>query len=728
MPADRAPEPPRPRGAAWRRTTFGLIVAAGAVALAVLGALLAGTPHVRSDWRLEHGTELELVRSPLPALQPLVGMALRQLIGADGQRVDSAGLAEPTAVRWTIDDAARARQVDAQRQLARMLAHGPVRVQFADGRELGVEPQRRGLGGLGITLWVAAALALAMLALAARIVLRRPGLRSGLYAAMLSAQAASLIVAGIEAMPGLGLPIGFTEGPIGWRFALDLFTVAALVHLCTLAPLRVPKGRWFATAAWLLGAAIVAAQAAGSVPGLWWWTQAAVLGGGALAIGLCSASYRREPNPFALLARRAILAGVLVTAVLGVGLFAARRPEDWQVDAVVMAPALWTLMLALMLLRMPFVVRPVGLLRDGATLAGIGTVALSLDLLLGSLFEIDALGSLAAGLFAALALYGAARRWLNEPVAGPQVLGAGRMLDRLYRGLREIEAQPARAAEASAALLRDLFDPLDMRLGEQPLAQSRIAEAGARLEVPLPPAAQRDGPTRAVVLRFAGRGRRVFTIDDARLADRVVGQMQRALEQDAAVERGRSEERARIAQDLHDDIGARLLTLMYKAPSSEIEDYIRHTLKDLKTLTRGLAASGHRLSEAAAEWKTDIAQRLGTVQIGLTWSLHYDRDLELGVVQWSALTRVLRELVSNVIQHSAATHVEIAAVLEGGRLRLVIADDGIGRDPRAWAHGLGLGGVRKRVRQLGGDVNWAENGHAGIVCTVIVPQLGEPRS
>ena len=67
------------------------------------------------------------------------------------------------------------------------------------------------------------------------------------------------------------------------------------------------------------------------------------------------------------------------------------------------------------------------------------------------------------------------------------------------------------------------------------------------------------------MLRFAERGKRMFSRDDARLTDRVVEQLRRAVAYDKAVERGRSEERARIAQDLHDDIGARLLTLMYKA-------------------------------------------------------------------------------------------------------------------------------------------------------------------
>jgi signal transduction histidine kinase len=93
------------------------------------------------------------------------------------------------------------------------------------------------------------------------------------------------------------------------------------------------------------------------------------------------------------------------------------------------------------------------------------------------------------------------------------------------------------------------------------------------------------------------------------------------------------------------------------------------------------------------------------------------------VVQWSALTRVLRELVSNAIQHSCATHVDIAASLDRGRLRLSFGDDGIGRTPQAWSHGLGLGGVRKRVKLLGGSVQWRENGRAGIVCVVMLPDV-----
>jgi signal transduction histidine kinase len=201
------------------------------------------------------------------------------------------------------------------------------------------------------------------------------------------------------------------------------------------------------------------------------------------------------------------------------------------------------------------------------------------------------------------------------------------------------------------------------------------------------------------------------------------------LDYESAVEQGRAEERQRIAQDLHDDIGARLLTLMYRAPTPEMEEYIRHTLQDLKTLTRGLAtAQEHRLSHAAGEWKADLTQRLSAARAELIWQVQIDRDLKLNVVQWSSITRVLRELVSNALYHAHATKVQVLIVLDGPELRLTVADDGIGRAPDTWSHGLGLGGVRKRVKLLGGDVRWLENTSGGIRCEVCVAAFAPARS
>ena len=190
-----------------------------------------------------------------------------------------------------------------------------------------------------------------------------------------------------------------------------------------------------------------------------------------------------------------------------------------------------------------------------------------------------------------------------------------------------------------------------------------------------------------------------------------------------AVEQGRGEERLRIAQDLHDDIGARLLTLLYQAPTPEMGDYIRHTLQDLKTLTRGLAVSSRQLSEAAADWKRDLSHRLELAHCALTWEMQADEDVNLSMVQWSALTRILRELVSNAISHAQAEHITVTLILAEDMLTLRVSDDGHGRAPEQWAHGLGLGGVRKRVKQLDGQVRWFERDPKGICCEVWVPSF-----
>ena len=301
-----------------------------------------------------------------------------------------------------------------------------------------------------------------------------------------------------------------------------------------------------------------------------------------------------------------------------------------------------------------------------------------------------------------------------------------RLFERLYRMARELEAKPQRSPALVARLLRELFEPLEVVQLRDPTLGSRIVCNGAGLIVPVPLLGEMqpaDAGTRSLLVRHARKGQRLFTSEDARLTDRIVEQLHRAVAFDRAVEQGRSEERTRIAQDLHDDIGARLLTLMYQAPNPDIEDYIRHTLQDLKTLTRGLAAQNHRLSDAAGEWKVDLSQRLALAHCDLLWQLDYDQDIELTMVQWSAMTRILRELVSNAIAHARASRVVVSIALLNDQLDLSVADNGHGSAPEAWPHGLGLGGVRKRVKQLSGSVEWLTNEPRGIVCRVHVPLL-----
>jgi signal transduction histidine kinase len=397
----------------------------------------------------------------------------------------------------------------------------------------------------------------------------------------------------------------------------------------------------------------------------------------------------------------------------------------------------WTVLFAALLLLVPLLARSRQAVRELVLLAAIGIAATALGLLLLTVRGAGDLTVLVLTTLASLLVYAAARPWLLSSMVGSYPLSTERTFEQLYQAARELQEHPSRHVELLSRLLRGLFEPGELLPLASAPSRTRVVGDGAALLVPLRGAGDGRSDTgatgeareagaaapRALLLRHAREGRRLFTPEDARLADRIVEQLRRAVAYDQAVERGRREERLRIAQDLHDDIGARLLTLMYQAPNPEMEDYLRHTLQDLKTLTRGLAAGEHQLSHAAAEWKRDLAQRLGPRGMALGWRFDFDDDLALSVVQWSALTRVLRELVSNTIAHAQATRVDIACSVQRGVLTLTVADDGTGRDPASWTHGLGLGGVRKRVKQLGGDVSWRENGPQGITCEVHIADL-----
>jgi signal transduction histidine kinase len=412
---------------------------------------------------------------------------------------------------------------------------------------------------------------------------------------------------------------------------------------------------------------------------------------------------------------------VLVTATVAI---AARLP-GMAPGVAAGASVAWYLFLASLLLLTPFLARSRQVLREFALLAGISTVATSADLLFVAVFSLGPFASLAVAVFIALAVYAGARQLILHRMLGSSMLTTERTFEHLYRAARELQAQPSHFPRLLGELLRELFEPLELLHVDRVPARSRVVGSGSTLVVPVRGIEDdaAPAPAQALALRFALRGQRLFTRDDARLADRVVEQLRRAVAYDQAVERGRHEERLRIAQDLHDDIGARLLTLMYQAQTPEMEDYIRHTLLDLKTLTRGLAAAEHRLSYAAAEWKADLTQRLTAANVELGWNFTFDKDVALSVVQWSALTRVLRELVSNALYHGHATRIDVELQLEGSRLLLRVADDGSGSRPEAWAHGLGLGGVRKRMKLLGGEVHWRENVPRGIVCEVRAPDF-----
>ena len=713
-----------------RRNALVLLALLGCIGVFVLARWLAATPYLDSQWSATQEGQLLMHASANPVLARMGGQTLQTLAAPDVRPVPVDISLLQRSPRWQVSDHAREQMVRQHQALSAALAAGRVQMEFDSGEQIEAIAVPRGYAGLGWMFWVLSAAALVLYLVGWVVALAKPLLYNQLFLLMSLCQAANLVAIATETLPGLGVPAGLMALDLPLRLALDACTGAAIVHAFTLYPTRLPFAPRLAWAVWPAAVLATAAVASGWLPAAWWWSQGLILTLGLMAWAVARRSYAVEPNPFALAMKRFAVTSVATLLLMSGAVALSAHLPGLAHGVAVGASVTWYLFLGSLLVLVPFLAGSRRVLREFALLAGISTVATSLDLLFVSLFSVGPFVSLAIAACVALLLYGGARHFILSRLLGNNMLTTERIFEHLYRAARALQSSPERYPLLLAQLLRDLFDPLRMQRVSRVPARSRVVDGGAALVIPVvagstTPHRGDSPPAHALMLRFAQRGQRLFTAEDARLAERLIEQLRRAVAYDLAVETGRSEERLRIAQDLHDDIGARLLTLMYQSPTPEMEDYIRHTLQDLKTLTRGLAAPEQSLSHAAAEWKADLTQRLAAARAELVWSLCIDHDLRLTVVQWSALTRILRELVSNSLYHGHATRVEVALDLAGSRLRLRVTDDGEGGAPQAWAHGLGLGGVRKRVKALAGRVAWSEATGGGISCQVDVPEFDQ---
>ncbi len=712
----------------WRLRFLVAVALFGCLGVFLLAQGLAEQPHIGAVWRADAQGAVELAATSNPDLKPHLGQVLTRLIAGEVSIPVGDLPSLQRSSRWVIDDAQRERNAAFQELIYSAQLGQGLKLRFADGADIQLTAKRRGFANLPVTFWLVSAAALMLYLMAMVVVLARPTRRNLLYAVMSISVAGTLALIAIESTLELGQPALFPRLDLSLRMAFDLIAAAAMVNAACLHPRRLPAARWIASAAWGLALGVALLAEAGWLPRLWWWLQASVGLAGLAIVVLHSWSYRTEPRPFALVLRRFGAALVGAWVLLTISIVATQDHPEAQHIIATSGSMVWYLFVAGVLALLPFLSKSEQVMREFGLLAAISTVATALDLLFVAVFSLGQFASLTLSLFLSLAVYSGTRQWILNRLLGRTMHTAERMFEQVYRIAREVEAHPERTTAQLCELLRELFEPMELSLIEMPSATSRVTGDGSTMLVPVPVLSDEViDHGESIVIRFAQRGRRLFTPEDARLTNRVVEQLRRAVAYDRAVERGRGEERLRLAQDLHDDIGARLLTLMYKAQSPEMEDYVRHTLQDLKTLTRGLAASSHRLSHAAAEWKSDLTQRLTAAHVELSWSCEIDDDMQLNVTQWSALTRVLRELVSNAIAHSQAQRVDIDFRLDNDRLHLIVSDNGIGRDPKSWSHGLGLGGVRKRIKQLGGEVEWRDFYPHGISCSVTIRQFSAKR-
>jgi hypothetical protein len=133
-----------------------------------------------------------------------------------------------------------------------------------------------------------------------------------------------------------------------------------------------------------------------------------------------------------------------------------------------------------------------------------------------------------------------------------------------------------------------------------------------------------------------------------------------------------SAERERIYGDLHDDLGARLLSLVIGAESPRQADLARTALADLRDVVSRSAsrAAGEpaALVDLLGDWRAEIEQRAAAAGLHLTWAQEPEEPaLALSPDDALNLGRILREAVTNVLRHASASRLSVRAAVRGRR-------------------------------------------------------------
>lgn len=347
-----------------------------------------------------------------------------------------------------------------------------------------------------------------------------------------------------------------------------------------------------------------------------------------------------------------------------------------------------------------------------------GVAVVLLDFMLIGLLHLDQ--GVALSLAVALVgwLYFPVRQWLWSRLGRAPVR---RMQDWLPAALPLLIQMPEgdererRLQERWPELLSTVFAPLSVErdcAGQAPA----IAEEGLALRVP----DVRTGSA-PLLLRHADGGARLFTPQDLATLAALRRLFDLALDLLHAHEAGAGAERERIARDIHDDLGAKLLSLLYRS-KEEDQALVREAIVCTRELVNTLNLTAVSLPLAVSRWRTEMRERLEPVNIALGWESTGDADsVVLNARQNANLTRVLREAVTNAIKHASPEKLQIKLCVENTGLELRVRDNGRGQASTAFDQGgRGAAIMRARTAEVGGTVEWLfhESGRAG--CEVIV--------
>ncbi len=202
----------------------------------------------------------------------------------------------------------------------------------------------------------------------------------------------------------------------------------------------------------------------------------------------------------------------------------------------------------------------------------------------------------------------------------------------------------------------------------------------------------------------------------------------------------REEERARIAREVHDELGQVLTGL--KMDVTWLTRRLAGTEKPLvekaEAMSRLIDSTMHLVRRIATGLRPEILDDMGLVaafdwqakefqkRMGMRCRLklpedqvHLDKELS------TAVFRIFQEILTNIARHAKASSVDVTLKVSGSLLKLTVEDDGIGitQSQIGGRESLGLLGMQERAQLFGGEVTIRGVPGRGTTVSVSIPIL-----
>jgi len=184
-----------------------------------------------------------------------------------------------------------------------------------------------------------------------------------------------------------------------------------------------------------------------------------------------------------------------------------------------------------------------------------------------------------------------------------------------------------------------------------------------------------------------------------------------------ALQEGQERERTRLAEELHDGIGAKLsglkMTLEYlKSHAEQHRDLIARIFSGVSEAVEEVRAISHNLQPYSFNDRTIKLLLLNyTEELSAMNGCRYDLFIAPSTDSIDSQVklhcyRIVAELLHNVHKHAKASLASVQINVEDGQMEIVVEDNGVGLYSNSGSQeGIGLMNIRNRVKVCNGAMN-----------------------